>query len=168
MTKIAQLFNIRGRFLRSAHLERDFHDPTALQGYVVTPQIRASFDRIASGLDRRSGQRAFRINADYGLGKSSFALLLAHLLSGNSAELPKEVRKEIDLSQIRRIRPRLLPVLITGSREPLKLALLRGLQRALALLNVEQKTLEMVTRSGANAETREVPAPDHELIELIQ
>jgi hypothetical protein len=65
MTKIAQLFNIRGRFLRSAHLERDFHDPTALQGYVVTPQIRASFDRIASGLDRRSGQRAWRINADY-------------------------------------------------------------------------------------------------------
>jgi hypothetical protein len=115
MTKIAQLFNIRGRFLRSAHLERDFHDPTALQGYIVTPQIRASFDRIASGLDRRSGQRAWRVNADYGLGKSSFALLLAHLFSGHSAELPKEIRREIDLSQIRRIRPRLLPVLITGS-----------------------------------------------------
>jgi hypothetical protein len=60
---------------------------------VITPQIRASFDRIASGLDRRSGQRAWRINADYGLGKSSFALFLAHLLSGQSAALPKEDRK---------------------------------------------------------------------------
>src|SRR6516164_6489938 len=168
MTKITQLFNIRGRFLRSTHLERDFQDPTALQGYVVTPQIRASFDRIASGLDRRSGQRAFRINADYGLGKSSFALLLAHLLSGNGAELPKEVRKEIDLSQIRRIRPRLLPVLITGSREPLKLALLRGLQRALAPLEVEQDSAGGVTRLVVNAQTREVPVADHELIELIQ
>jgi hypothetical protein len=168
MTKIAQLFNIRGRFLRSAHLERDFHDPTALQGYVVTPQIHASFDRIASGLDRRSGQRAWRINGDYGLGKSSLALLLAHLLSGHSAELPKEVRKEIDLTQIRRIRPRLLPVLITGAREPLKLALVRGLKRALASLDLGQGSLGVATRFGVSAKTREVPIAEHELIELIQ
>jgi hypothetical protein len=167
MTKIAQLFNIRGRFLRSAHLERDFHDPTALQGYVVTPQIRASFDRIASGLDPRSGQRAYRVNADYGLGKSSFALLVAHLLSGNSAALPKEIRKEIDLSQIRRIRPKLLPVLITGSREPLKLALLRGLQRALAALHVEEKSLGVVPRVGVNPQKQEVPVADHDVIELV-
>ena len=45
--KIHQLLNIQRRFLRSAQLERDFRDPTALQGYVVTKQTRLSFDRIA-------------------------------------------------------------------------------------------------------------------------
>ena len=39
-SKIADLFNIQRRFLRSAHLERDFRDPSALDGYVVTTQIQ--------------------------------------------------------------------------------------------------------------------------------
>jgi hypothetical protein len=34
--RIADLFAIRGRFLRSANLERDFHDPAALSGYETT------------------------------------------------------------------------------------------------------------------------------------
>src|SRR5437016_2335627 len=31
--RIADLFDIKSRFLRSAHLERDFQDPGALNGY---------------------------------------------------------------------------------------------------------------------------------------
>ena len=76
MTNIAEIFDIKGRFLRSAHLERDFRDPSALYGYILTPGIRDSIERLASGLDPRSGQRAWRITGDYGSGKSSFALLL--------------------------------------------------------------------------------------------
>ena len=38
--KISQILNIQKRFLRSTQLDRDFHDPTALQGYVVTPQAQ--------------------------------------------------------------------------------------------------------------------------------
>jgi hypothetical protein len=72
--KIADLFNIQRRFLRSAHLERDFRDPAALEGYVVTTQIQESLDRVATGLDDKSGQRAWRITGDYGSGKSSFAI----------------------------------------------------------------------------------------------
>ena len=34
--RIADLFSIRGRFLRSANLERDFYDPAALSGYETT------------------------------------------------------------------------------------------------------------------------------------
>ena len=58
MPKISELLNIQRRFLRSAQLERDFRDPNALQGYVVTPQARASFERISEGLGNKSGQRA--------------------------------------------------------------------------------------------------------------
>jgi hypothetical protein len=64
--KIADLFIIQRRFLRSAHLERDFRDPSALDGYVVTTQIQQHLDRIATGLDKKSGQRAWRITGDYG------------------------------------------------------------------------------------------------------
>src|SRR5271166_5695137 len=122
MTKIADLFDIQGRFLRSAHLERDFYDPSALQGYVVTPAIRDSIDRISIALEPRSGQRAWRITGDYGSGKSSFALLLAHLLSGRAIELPNAVKQHVDIERFRS-QTGLLPVLITGSREPLTVAL---------------------------------------------
>jgi hypothetical protein len=56
--KIADYIHIQRRFLRSAHLERDFRDPSALEGYVVTPETQQSLERIAAGLDDRSGQRA--------------------------------------------------------------------------------------------------------------
>lgn len=130
-SKIADLFNIQRRFLRSAHLERDFRDPSALDGYVVTNQIQQHLDRIASGLDKKSGQRAWRITGDYGSGKSSFALLLAHLLAGRDSDLPPQLRKSIDLTKVRENRTRLLPVLITGSREPMAVAITRSLLRAL-------------------------------------
>ena len=130
-SKIADLFNIQRRFLRSAHLERDFRDPSALEGYVVTTQIQQHLDRIATGLDKKSGQRAWRITGDYGSGKSSFALLLAHLLAGRDSDLPSQLRKSIDLTKVRENRTRLLPVLITGSREPLAVAITRSLLKAL-------------------------------------
>ena len=89
--KISQLLNIQRRFLRSTQLDRDFHDPAALQGYVVTPQAQQSFARIAEGLETKSGQRAWRITGDYGSGKSSFALLLAQLFSGKDSNLPPQI-----------------------------------------------------------------------------
>lgn len=42
---IADLFQIQNRFLRSAHLERDFADPKALKGYVSTPEVRDHLER---------------------------------------------------------------------------------------------------------------------------
>src|SRR6266446_2792676 len=129
--KIAELFNIQRRFLRSAHLERDFRDPSALDGYVVTRQVNQNLDRIVKGLDKKSGQRAWRITGDYGSGKSSFALLLAHLFAGKDSDLPPQVRKAIDLTKVRDSRTRFLPVLVTGSREPLAVALTRSLLKAL-------------------------------------
>ena len=75
LPNISELFRTQKHFLRSAHLERDFRDPTALEGYIITPEIQRTFVRLGSGLDAKSGQRAWRITGDYGSGKSSFALL---------------------------------------------------------------------------------------------
>ena len=145
--KISQLLNIQRRFLRSAQLERDFRDPTALQGYVVTKQIRQSFDRIAEGLDMKSGQRAWRITGDYGSGKSSFALLLAQLFSGKDSDLPPQIRRHLDLSKVRKSGIRLLPVLITGSRESLAAAITRATATAMTDLvdgRTKFKVLELL------------------------
>ena len=45
---IADLFNIKNRFLRSVNLERDFQDPTVLSTYVVTDFTKTCLDRVLS------------------------------------------------------------------------------------------------------------------------
>ncbi|MFA6547135.1 MAG: hypothetical protein WCS99_22145, partial [Limisphaerales bacterium] len=84
--RIVDVFSIKSRFLRSAHLERDFRDPTALSGYVRTDFIQECCDRIADGLRPKSGRRAWRVTGDYGSGKSSFALLVANELAGRDSK----------------------------------------------------------------------------------
>jgi hypothetical protein len=125
--KISQLLNIQRRFLRSTQLERDFRDPNALQGYVVTTQAKQSFERISEGLNAQSGQRAWRITGDYGSGKSSFALLLAHLFAGRDSNLPSQIRKSLDLGKFHKGHLGYLPILVTGSRESLSTAVARAL-----------------------------------------
>src|SRR5947209_13843125 len=93
---IASLFRIQSRYLRSVHLERDFSDPKALNGYVLTPKAQESIKQLSIGLTPKSGQRAWRITGDYGTGKSSLALLTAHLFSGQDAGLPTHLRRTVD------------------------------------------------------------------------
>jgi len=112
-------------------LERDFNDGAALEGYIVTSQVRQNFDQLIAGLAPDSGQRAWRITGDYGTGKSSFALVLAHVLSGQRDELPEKIRSLVDLRRLRNCRPHLLPVLVTGARESLVASLLRSLKIAI-------------------------------------
>lgn len=131
-TAIADLFQIQSRYLRSAHLERDFEDPKALNGYVLTSEGRELLNRLATGLTPKSGRRAWRITGDFGCGKSSMALVIAHLFSERADKLPSGIKQAVNFREIGIPRPRLLPILITGSREPIGVALLRALYRELA------------------------------------
>jgi hypothetical protein len=88
-------------------------------------------EQLAAGLDYNSGQRAWRITGDYGSGKSSFALLLAHLFGAQHAHLPEHLRRAVDFKGLGIPRPQLLPVLITGAHEPIAVAILRSLHRDL-------------------------------------
>ena len=116
--RIADLFAIRARFLRSANLERDFHDPAALSGYVPTEFAESCIGRIGEGLRPRSGQRAWRMTGDYGSGKSSLALVLAHTLAGHDGNFPPPLRRVANLAKRGGARPKFLPVLVTCSRNP--------------------------------------------------
>jgi hypothetical protein len=133
--RIVDLFRVPERYLRSVHLERDFDDTTSLRHYVVTPPIVAVFSRIIEGLRPESGHRAWRITGDYGTGKSSFALMLAHLLRDPAASALEHVREAIDRemahdAQTPALVP-MVPVLVTGAREPFVPAVARAICRAL-------------------------------------
>lgn len=142
---ISNLLRISHRFLRSAQLERDFRDPQALGGYVMTHDARVNLSRLLKGTRSQSGQRSWRITGDFGSGKSSFALLLANLLSPSHAELPKHLRGLPGEFNLPRSRRGFLPVLVTGSRQQMSVALLTALSQSLHQHTDGRKKLKVRT-----------------------
>jgi len=51
-TKVSELFNISGRFLRSAHLERDFNDARGLEDYILSDYTQNCLQRTSIGLEK--------------------------------------------------------------------------------------------------------------------
>ena len=129
-TTIANLLRIENRYQRSVHLERDFTDSRALAGYVPTSHIEEILLRINSGVDQHPNRRAFRLTGSYGIGKSSFALLLAHVLQNGLAGLPPRLRDRFSPNVIKG-KPGLLPILVTGAQEPINVAVIRALAHTL-------------------------------------
>ncbi len=130
------LLNPPSRFLRTAHLERDFGRPGALDGYVPTPHVVDTVARIAASLRPGATGRAWRVTGDYGTGKSSLGLALAHLFSGEGARLGPAFDEAVAGALGEAPRPRLVPVLLTGAREGLGPALLRALTETRARLGI--------------------------------
>jgi hypothetical protein len=130
--RILDLFQIKTRFLRSAHLERDFHDPQAFSGYVVTDFAQSCLERVANGLKPKSSQRAWRMTGDYGSGKSSFALLLAHWFAGSESSFPPQIRKVVDFRRFGVQKPRFVPVLVTCSKQALGTSILKSLHQTVS------------------------------------
>lgn len=125
---ISSLFQVTPRYLRSTNLERDFRDPKSLENYVLTPHTHECLSRLAKGLRPTSTQRAWRLTGNYGSGKSSFALFLAHWFAGEATQLTKSLGVNVKYDQFAvGVRPTYLPLLITGSREPMSKAILRAL-----------------------------------------
>ena len=156
---ILELFRTPHRFLRSTQLERDFRDPQALSGYIATPHMAAAFQRVADGLRPRSGRRAWRITGDYGVGKSTFALVLAHLLDDPETPAVSSIAGPLGWTEA----PRLWPLLVTGSRETLVGCLARGLaeslswqiamgQKGLSKLRARAEVIARGDRAGSDLE----------------
>ena len=165
-TKISDLFQISGRFLRSIHLERDFNDPDILKDYILSDYSVNCLRRISKGLETASGHRAWRITGDYGTGKSSFALFLAHWLSGRVEDYSTDLGKRIDYAPFTDNPPRFVPVLVTGSRAPLGPAIVEGIRTCLfssgsnGKTNTLMKKLENALQSNENAR-------DDQIVELV-
>ena len=161
---VTDLFRVPRRYLRSVHLENDFCDPTTLNSYVITPSVAALFWRLLDAVEPSSTKRAWRITGDFGTGKSSFALVFAHLLRDPMKPELAHIRRAIEqFGEIRDLaNTKMLPILVTGDRESLVPALARGISRVLKQLkddggidedlnDLEEQT-ERVVRFGKPSE----------------
>ena len=138
---LSELFHVTSRFRRSVHLERDFYGENPLDGYVLTVTARETLQRLIAALEGESTSKAWSLTGPYGSGKSAFALFAAKLLGApkspttQAAMMPLKHGDEslwdrfigLDLHRQRGF----CPVLISGERSPISLALLRGLKRGL-------------------------------------
>ena len=138
---LSKLFHVTSRFHRSVHLERDFYTKNALDGYVLTVTARETLRRVIAALDNELTSKAWTLTGPYGSGKSAFALFIAKLLDDSESPTTQgalNLLKHGDKSLWHQFSCLNLhegrgfcPVLISGERSPITLALLRGLERGL-------------------------------------
>lgn len=163
--RISDYIKVNRRFTRSAHLERDFNDSDALEGYVSTPETIENLKRISTGFSVNSRRRAWRVIGDYGSGKSSFALLLSNLVSRQSSLIPKELRDLKQVINLPKRNSKYIPVLVTGAREPMSKALLNGVINAFCDWDGLGKTHEL-TKKLIDLSAR-IDISDNELLQSI-
>lgn len=125
---LSALVNVRSRFLRSVNLERDFYTEAPLDGYVPTPGAMAALGRIAQDVQMPHA-RAWSVTGPYGTGKSAFALLLTKTLAPPPVGDPSR-RGLVSGPLFATDTDGFWPILVTGGREPLTQALVRGLRDA--------------------------------------
>lgn len=128
------------RFTRSVNLQQDLWQSDALHGYLVTAGARRVLLRVAPARHTSDAARAWTLTGPYGTGKSAFGLFAAALLASDVVPAHAtawKLLRSTDPHLAQRVRPSrkmppaLLPIVVTGSREPLQLAILRGLQAAI-------------------------------------
>ena len=141
---LSELFQVTGRFRRSVHLERDFYAENSLDGYVVTVTARETLRGLIAALENQAATKAWSLTGPYGSGKSAFALFAAKLLSDPESPATQGALhllkrgdvflwdQFVDVCANKQNDRGFCPVLISGERAPITLALLRGLAGGLA------------------------------------
>ena len=129
---LADRVGVGRRFLRSVNLERDAGVQDALRGYRLTPAAHRALSRIADGLQRSEGDRAWSLVGPYGSGKSAFAVFLSDVLSPAGAPGRRAAMKLLDDAGGMPLPDQsLYPTLLTAERAPLDTMLLRALHATL-------------------------------------
>lgn len=153
---LSELFHIEGRYRRSVHLERDFYSENVLDGYILTATARETLSRIIATFEYEEMSKAWSLTGPYGSGKSAFALYAAKLLGhidSPTTQQAIEKLKNSDTSLYERFlnlngngsktSSGYCPVLISGERAPLSIALLRGLDRGISNANGSHLSLSL-------------------------
>lgn len=150
---LSDLFQVTGRFRRSVHLERDFYAENSLDGYVVTVTARETLRRLISALENGAETKAWSLTGPYGSGKSAFALFAAKLLGDPRSPTTHDALNLLERGDIflwdrfdevrgnRQKERGFCPVLISGERAPISIALLRAL--AVGLIQFDRNSSEI-------------------------
>jgi hypothetical protein len=165
--------SIRGRFKRSVDLTRDFHSAPNIEGYVVTPTAQKVLGQVHESLTEDRPERAWTLTGPYGGGKSAFALFAAHVMRGTPDAIEHLRATDPALAdgfEARAEEP-YCPILVGGSRQPLRQALLRGLGDSLERFvdglddkpETAQRLRSIADDAHERAENRE--ATDEETVE---
>ena len=167
---LSNIFKVKGRFQRSIHLERDFYTENTLDGYILTVTAREMLSRVASTLENESTSKAWSLTGPYGSGKSAFALFAAKLLGNPNASITEQVLgilKHGDPLLYERFTSTnrhgqspsgFCPVLISGERASLPIALLRGLEQGLKNFGISSSTsLQQKIRKLLKTDTNGTP-----------
>ena len=146
---LSDLYEVKRRFHRSVHLERDFYSKeSVLDGYILTVTAREMLSRVILTLENGATSKAWSITGPYGSGKSAFALFAAKLLGDSNASTTQQALDLLqcgDVSLYERFTSTngngqplsdFCPVLISGERAPLSTALLRGLEQGLKTFGI--------------------------------
>lgn len=126
----------------------------------MTDFTRSCLAHVANGLKPGSGQRAWRITGDYGSGKSSFALLLAHWFAGRTRAFPQEIRNVVGFRRFGVTQPRFVPVLVTCSRQALGTSILHSLYQTLTQIYKGRAKINLVRDVQRLLETNQEPTED--------
>lgn len=163
------------RFLRAANVELDHLNPHALDEYLLTSGARRVLSRISPTLADPAAPRAWTITGPYGTGKSSFAIFASQLFAPKSFPgntVARSILKSGDEDLYEKIPTfgrqfsGLVPVVVTGSREPLQHSILRGLKSALTNVG-DPAMLSVIRRAGKLLEAGDAGTTDRELLEVI-
>jgi hypothetical protein len=140
-TLLSEYVEVRGRFRRSIHLEKDFVAAFHNGDYIVTPTAREALRRLSEGIGNASPYRAWTLTGPYGVGKSAFAVFLTHLFCspGKQGQQTRRQLKDADphlATQLRALgmfdtrSKGFLPVLATARRAPASKCLAEGIVAA--------------------------------------
>ncbi len=165
MPVLADHVSVRGRFARSANLERDAGQAEPFDGYVITAQALDAVERVASTAANGHAGGAWSLTGPFGSGKSSFALLL------DAAFGPPTATRETAWGLIDQASPSVAKLvrqahqrhrtqetgfhrsLVTANREPLNHTVLRalhlGVRRTYGNIPSVRKFREAGTLRGA-------------------
>ncbi len=138
---LSDYVHVKGRFHRSVHLARDFADGQSHDGYILTPTASELALRMLEATRDAKAPRAWSITGPYGTGKSSFALFLTDLLSGNATR--SSTAGHFRRNQKIRIRP-FLCAPIMGQRGPIGKTILEGLHTAAKQWEVRPKIVKKI------------------------
>ncbi len=144
VTQLSDCIEIRQRFMRSVHLERDCRTNVQNGDYIITPTSRQILHRVAEGLNVASTCRAWTITGPYGVGKSAFAVFLTRLLCQEAAARKTALKHlesadkslATDLSRKMGDGKGMLPIAITARRAPTILCLTEGIRASLSHTHV--------------------------------
>ena len=139
-TTLADLVWTDDTYSRSTNIELDYRDPVGVPGYKFTAKSLNLLEDVLESRYRKRGERAWSVVGPYGSGKSTFGLLLLQLLTNADSPWLKQCLADLEVispllakkvaDQRREGEANYLPVVLSGSKIPLDLALCQALYQA--------------------------------------